>query len=116
MKVVLDSLEPIVETWDDPGDYPSNAGSGPLPSYQYVAGCDGQIVLEFEPEDFLTIVGEETCGCVEVETHPRIHSIKWETPTLEMKDGKLHVILQVKDCEGEIDTSDDYPEPFDDDR
>ena len=25
-----------VETWDDPGDYPSNAGSGPLPSCQYV--------------------------------------------------------------------------------
>lgn len=26
-----------VETWEDPGDYPSGAGAGPLPSYPYFA-------------------------------------------------------------------------------
>ena len=28
MRVVSETLEPYIETWDDPGDYPSGAGSG----------------------------------------------------------------------------------------
>ena len=113
MKVIQNTLEPVVERWDDPGDYPSNAGSGPLASYDYIAGCDGEIVLEFDPEDFLEIVSEETCGCVEVDTNPTITAVKWETPRLEVKDGKLRVILQVKYCEGEPNSREDYYEDRD---
>ena len=40
-----------MDCWDDPGDYPSNAGAGPLPSYTFVAGVDGQIVIDLEEED-----------------------------------------------------------------
>lgn len=40
--VLYNTLSFEVETWDDPGDYPSNAGAGPLPSYKY-AVCDGEV-------------------------------------------------------------------------
>lgn len=36
--------------WDDPGEYPSGAGSGPLPSYNYLESLDGKIVFEIIPE------------------------------------------------------------------
>lgn len=37
-----------VERWDDPGDYPSGAGSGPLPSYDYVT-WEGMVIFDKEP-------------------------------------------------------------------
>lgn len=40
-----------LDTWDDPGDYPSGAGSGPLPSYNFVAGVEGKVVVELEDGD-----------------------------------------------------------------
>jgi hypothetical protein len=58
MKTILNTLKPILERWDDPGDYPSNAGSGPLPSYDYVEYIDGQIVVEFATEDLEALDGE----------------------------------------------------------
>lgn len=51
MKILEDSLEAVVERWDDPGDYPSNMGSGPLPSYNYVEAVEGEVVIELEPAD-----------------------------------------------------------------
>jgi len=62
MKVLRNTLEVEIETWDDPGDYPSGAGSGPLPSYNYVACVSGEIELELEAEDevsFKEIRGDE---------------------------------------------------------
>ncbi len=35
VQVVVDA-ELAMETWDDPGDYPSGAGSSPMPSYDYL--------------------------------------------------------------------------------
>ncbi len=46
MNITTDTIEPLVETWDDPGDYPSNAGGGPLPSYDYLAGLEGELIIE----------------------------------------------------------------------
>lgn len=51
MKTIEDSLKIELDTWDDPGDYPSNAGSGPRPSYTFVAGVEGKIVVELEDDD-----------------------------------------------------------------
>jgi len=51
MKTLSDTLEAVIETWDDPGDYPSGAGSGPLPSYQYVEAVEGEVVVELEKDD-----------------------------------------------------------------
>jgi hypothetical protein len=46
MKILSNTLKPVIERWSDPGDYPSGAGSGPLPSYDYVEYIDGQVVIE----------------------------------------------------------------------
>ena len=35
MKVLSNTLKVEWDQWDDPGDYPSNAGAGPLPSYKF---------------------------------------------------------------------------------
>jgi hypothetical protein len=51
VKVERNTLTVCWECWDDPGDYPSNAGSGPLSSYEYPAGLDGEIVLTLDPAE-----------------------------------------------------------------
>ena len=56
MKTLSNTLALEIETWDDPGDYPSGAGAGPLPSYDYVAGVSGEIVVELSSADFEEMV------------------------------------------------------------
>lgn len=51
MKILSNTLKPLVERWDDPGDYPSGAGSGPLASRDFVADIEGQLVVEFTDAD-----------------------------------------------------------------
>ena len=60
MKTLTDTLEPVIETWDDPGDYPSGAGGGPLPSYQYVEAVEGEVVVELEKEDLDDLDPDQT--------------------------------------------------------
>src|SRR6516162_10687083 len=52
MKTLSNTLSLEIEHWDDPGDYPSGAGGGPLPSYDYVAGVSGEVVIELSSADF----------------------------------------------------------------
>ena len=51
MKLVKNTLEASVETWDDPGDYPNALAAGPLPSYDYLAGVEGELVYELTEEE-----------------------------------------------------------------
>jgi len=51
MQVISDTLTILVDSWDDPGDYPSNAGSGPLPSYDYIAGIEGELTVKLSFEE-----------------------------------------------------------------
>ena len=51
MKVIENTLKIEVETWSDPGDYPSGAGSGPLPSYDFVGAVAGTVVVELDDAD-----------------------------------------------------------------
>src|SRR5271169_3322290 len=51
MKTINNSLKLVFGTWDDPGDYPSGAGSGPLPSRQFVEYIDGTVEVELDAED-----------------------------------------------------------------
>ena len=51
MKVLTNTLNLEIERWDDPGDYPSGAGSGPLPSHDFVAEVSGEVVMEFVASD-----------------------------------------------------------------
>lgn len=51
MQLIRNTLEIEKETWDDPGDYPSAAGSGPMPSHDFVAAVDGEVVYSLEPQE-----------------------------------------------------------------
>lgn len=53
MKIISDTLAAVVERWDDPGLYPNSLAQGPLPSYDYVAEVEGEVVVEIEATDFL---------------------------------------------------------------
>ena len=84
MKVISDTLEPQVEHWDDPGDYPNNCAQGPLPSQDYFTGVGGEVVLELTdaeladyaecPEDFL--------DDLDIELPAGILSIDWKQSAL----------------------------------
>lgn len=51
MKILKDTLEVGVETWDDPGSYPNSLAYSPLPSYDYVEEIAGGITVLLEPGD-----------------------------------------------------------------
>jgi len=51
MKVISNDITVEWEQWDDPGDYPSNAGAGPLPSWKYET-TEGTIVLFLTVEEY----------------------------------------------------------------
>ena len=55
MKILNDTLEVVIERWSDPGDYPSAAGSGPLPSYDYLEGVDGEVRIELTDEELVAL-------------------------------------------------------------
>ena len=57
MKIITNEFELETETWSDPGDYPSNAGSGPLPSYDYISDITGELIVELE--DGETFIDDE---------------------------------------------------------
>lgn len=46
-----DTLEERIETWSDPGDYPSGAGAGPLPDRDYIEEIEGDVTIELTPAD-----------------------------------------------------------------
>jgi hypothetical protein len=58
MKVISETIKPTIEQWDDPGDYPSGAGSSPLPSYNYVESVDGEVTIEFDDIDLSNLLNE----------------------------------------------------------
>lgn len=63
MKTLSDTTEILIERWEDPGDYPNAVANGPLPSYDYVAGIEGDVVVELRPDefdDFLDVVKDES--------------------------------------------------------
>mgnify|MGYP001561108335 CR=1 FL=1 len=51
MRVLKSTLRPETEEWDDPGDYPSGAGGGPLPSETYVDEIVGEFSVLIHPND-----------------------------------------------------------------
>ena len=51
MKVIKNTLEPVIERWDDPGDYPSGAGGYRLPSEDYVSEIAGHLIVQLTKEE-----------------------------------------------------------------
>lgn len=72
--IAHNSLKPKWERDDDPGDYPSNAGSHPRHSRMFVADITGSLVITCEPPDddedswreFLDDIAEDVCPSVKV--------------------------------------------------
>lgn len=52
MKVVSHTMEPRMERWSDPGDYPSAAGGAALKPYDYVAEIEGSIWVTMTPKEW----------------------------------------------------------------
>ena len=122
MKIISDNLEALVETWSDPGDYPSNAGSCPLPSYDYFAGMDGELIVELT-EDELRGFGEaiqagEVQDFIEQTLDPKlpdgILKAPWE---YELKGRILTLWSEEAEADPDYDDGKDDQEPDDfDDR
>lgn len=51
MRVLDNILEIVTGVWEDPGEYPSAAGFGPLPSRLFVEEITGEVTAELEPGD-----------------------------------------------------------------
>ena len=111
MKTIEDGLKLELDTWDDPGD----AGSGPLPSYTFVAGIHGKIVVELDGDDVveLPVTVEHVQAYVDSNPGEVEHGVpgltvaKW---SVDKVDGK-RVELTVSDVDGAFEAEG----PIDDD-
>ncbi len=117
MKIVNDTLEVLVETWDDPGDYPSGAGSGPLPSYDYLAGMEGELVYELshkEYKEYLDVIEKESLDfwMTEVSDYKLpdgIFSAKWQLDKVEEGENVL-LTFSVIDVEADPNWESEEPD------
>lgn len=108
MKVIKNTLTKIMDRWDDPGEYPSGAGGGPLPSHDYVAEVAGEVEVEMTlAEENLVFVNQVFISEIfhkaldkflesqEIELPPGIHRVGWNA---KMK-GHRTVVLTVRSFE-----------------
>ena len=51
MKVLENTMEAVIDRWDDPGDYPNALAAGPLASYNYLAGIEGEAKIEMSDDE-----------------------------------------------------------------
>ena len=117
MKIVNDTLEVLVETWDDPGYYPSGAGSGPLPSYDYLAGMEGELVYELshkEYKEYLDVIEKESLDfwMTEVSDYKLpdgIFSAKWQLDKVEEGENVL-LTFSVIDVEADPNWKSEEPD------
>ncbi len=121
MKTISDNLEPLVEEWSDPGDYPSNAGSGPLPSYDYLAGMEGELVLELNQDEYRehqeTVEAESLDfwmrEVVDYKLPNGILSAKWQVDKTEPGEN-VRLTLSVTEVEADPNwCDDDGPDDYD---
>ena len=93
MRIIKDTLEPLIETWDDPGDYPNALAAGPLPSYDYFAGFEGELVAELDEEEIDWFF---TSGTLD---YPHPEGISWIKWIVEKREGNVFTFY-VEDTEG----------------
>ena len=65
MEMITNTLSLLVERWDDPGDYPNALAAGPLPSYEYIAGLEGELRLLLSEEELAEYSFRESEGEVQ---------------------------------------------------
>ena len=100
MTIVSDTLEPLIEDWSDPGDYPNAVASFPLPSYQYMAGMEGELVLELTDGELAEM--QQTIECesldfwmsevVDYRLPAGVLDAKWQIDKIEGNTVTLSVI------------------------
>lgn len=115
MKITSNTLEPLIEEWSDPGDYPNAVAQSALPSYDYLAGMEGELVLELTDDELIEMLHtleDESLDfwmqeVVEYRLPSGILSASWQIDKME---GNV-VTLSVTDVEGDPDWRDEPPEP-----
>ena len=108
MKTIKNTLEVEMDRWDDPGDYPSNAGAGPLPSYTFLAGLDGEVQIELTDEEigWYNECADDFVSELDIDLPNGILSVTWDR---ELKGNIL--TLTATAVEGDPDYCDsDGPE------
>jgi hypothetical protein len=93
MTIIENTLETEIETWDDPGDYPSGAGGGTLASYDYVAAINGRLVLQLDADENIDDVIED--GLDDIDLGNDIRITEWNI----VETNKHTFILTVKEFE-----------------
>lgn len=101
MKIIENSIVIEHEEFSDPGDYPCNAGSSPLPSYWYFSHS-GQLVLEAETEQEMEDFEYGSDWLDNYVDFPDI-SIRW---TYHITERRL--VATIKDCESTTEDYGDY--------
>jgi hypothetical protein len=105
MKVLENTLELVIERWTDPGDYPSNAGQGPLPSHDFVADITGHVLVQLEKyEDLIDFsnwlegdnIDTPKLECQYCHLPEGVSVLEWDGKFLD----NWNVYLTVKDFEG----------------
>ena len=124
MKTIRNSLKAVMDRFEDPGDYPSGAGAGPLPPVPWhVSEVEGELVVELAPKElasaiimsFNEFVAEETDG---IDLPPGVLSVEWQVDSIrriyrDFPHDPLHdpfwIVLSCTKCEPDPD----YCGPFD---
>jgi hypothetical protein len=95
MKILHNTLRAVVETWQDPGDYPNALAQGPLPDRKYLAGVDGKLVVELTYNEMLKLIefgwdwflSNETEG---VPLPDGVADVTWQVEAVTVTPGSLH--------------------------
>jgi hypothetical protein len=102
MIIIKNDLEVEVDEWDDPGDYPSNAGSGPLPGYKYIGAVNGEVVLELTDEELVDL--PEFIDNLEIDFPSELKTCKFKQESLVGHT----LVLIVSEFEAEVVEEGDY--------
>jgi hypothetical protein len=111
MKILKNTLQVEIDTWDDPGDYPSNMGSGPLPSYKYIDRVEGEVVVELDPEELDCYLEDPSDILNDIPMPKEISSWKLAEEKVEGNIITLYVAdFEASDYEAEPDYKEDWDE------
>jgi len=110
MKTLTNTLTPLVEEWSDPGSYPNNLAQGPLPSYTFLAGLDGEVQIELTDEEigWYNECADDFVSELDIDLPRGILSVTWDR---ELKGNIL--TLTATDVEGDPDCYDDDGPEYD---
>jgi len=116
MKVLENTLSVLVETWDDPGDYPNSLAAGPLPSYDYAAGLEGEVRLALEAKDIQALADTDDYDALfaewvnqEVELPAGVIGVTcWESVVVVTDTNGIELVLTKEESSDDIVWDENY--------